>query len=319
MDVFSLVDERTIGTASFGFGIADTVDNYIAAAFVKRGQVPVLGSTYTYVNSALGTTDVVSGATLPTIMKDLAFNNKAIFVPAGYMNGMKNDTVNLKKGQIYGLNAADSNTGEVTESWVLTLMNYYSNISGNNALRSNCFGWDFLLFTNTSVEIYLASEQNAQIGDVLDAVSGDSTKARNGRIGLAARIKTGQVVPLFGVDPANLTITNLAFVLTQGTLVNFTAAGCTGEYKRYNRTTTATIGSIPFTAAPAISCLVYSIEKVVNGIGVPANGTNDATISSTTGTVTFPAAHPTGTTRYIVTVENETGIYGTFKLEVVIV
>ncbi len=337
MDVFSLVDEKTTGSASFGFGISDTIDNYIAAVFVKRGRLPKIGDSYFSVLQD----DTIPAVTIQNfayVLKDLTYGNKAIFVPKGYMNGSKNDTVNLKKGQIYGLNPIDSNLGAVTESGVLTLMNFYNNISGLNALRSDPFGWDIVLVTNTSVEIIYADQYTAQIGDVLDAVSGDSTKARNGRINWLYRGNTGQVVPIFGIHPdqfseyafvddsagAAMQSPRLSFQMTQGTLVNLTAAACSGEYKRFTRGTGSTLSTMQLAFSPAISCVTWEIEKVVNGIGVPANGTNDATVVSTesvvpaTSLVSFPAAHPAGTTRYIVTVRNETGVYGIYKFEVVI-
>lgn len=317
MSLLSLLQPSVIGLGSFSPGINNTKRNYTAAAFVKAGQLPAIGSTYeNTVDGGIGTV-VVSAENLPLVIKDLYKFNKALFFPKTSINGSKEETVNILEGQVYGDAIEDAPTGEITDAYVLTVRNYYQNIDGLNAMRKNPFGYDMVVFTSNTAEIFTAAEHTAQIMRIWDVADGSNTAARNGMIRCGYRGINGQVVPLENIYGSQLA-DDVRFVLTAGSGTNMTLGTCNGDYKRWSRTTTNTVSSIPFTADVNVACKTFSLYRIVNGKPQPSTGATYASIDSLTGTVTFPAGHTLGATKYIVVVKNEVGAWGEYKLEAII-
>lgn len=310
----TLIGVAANGLGSIGTGPASTKRVYRALALVDKGELPAVGASYTLLDSS---TVTVSGATLATVVKDLTYRNKARFFPDGSVKGTKENTVNLTTGEIYGDDTVEGTTGEVTEKFGITFRNFYQNVEGFNAIRANSDKYDVALFTNDTAEIYTRATNNTQIYDVMDSADGDNMKARNGSFGIAARGVSGQVVPLDGVYKADLA-DDLKFTFTVGSLTNLTAGTCSGQYKKYSRTTSSTVSSIPFTVAPSISCITFSLFILTNGVLQPATGATYASINSATGTVTFPSNHVSGETKYVVQVQNEVGVHGEYYLAVTI-
>jgi hypothetical protein len=310
----SLISNVSLGLGSIGIGQRTTNSNTHAIALIKAGSLPVVGATYTLIG-AVETT--VSGSTIASICKDLAYRNLAMFLPETYVNGTKADTVNLVDPEVWGNNSQASLTGEIEEMYTIVFKNFYQNRSGFNTLRKNSEKYDVVIFTNDSAELYYRNTHNVQLLNIKDAADGNSKNKRSGGFDISIRGTSGQVEPLFGVTIAQLA-DDVKFVFTEGTLTNLTAGTCSGDFKKYSRTTGGSISSIAFTVAPTISCVTYYLYQVVNGQNVLSTGSTYASISSTTGTVTFPILHVAGATKYIVVVENEVGVRGEYKLEVTI-
>lgn len=290
-----------------------TLNNYDSALLIKgAGSSPVVGASYTLID---GSTEVtVNAANADVIAKDLATRNLAIFLPQGTINVSKAETENKANPTIYGANNKPSPTGRTVDVFTATFGGYYNSRATMNTLRNNPDGFDIWLFNNEAVEMYTQSEVDVQITNVRDAVAGDNTYGRNGMFDIDVVGEKGQVIPLFGINYAGLK-TAPKFTLTAGTLVNLTAGTCSGDYKRYTRTTTATASSIPFTTAPAVACVTYSLYTYVAGRFIPSTGATYASVDSLTGTITFPAGHVAGSTKYLLVVENEVGVTGEYKLE----
>ena len=312
----NLIGVSANGLGSIGTGPATTKRVYRAVALVDKGELPAVGASYTLVDT---TSVTVSAANIGTVIKDLTYKNKARFFPDGSIKGTKENTVNITTGEIYGDDTVEGVTGEVTEKFGFAFKNFYQNVEGFNAIRSNSDRYDVVLFTNDTAEIYTRADNNVQIYDVMDAADGDNMKARNGSFGIAARGASGQVVPLNGIYKSQLA-DDLKFAFTVGadTLVNLSAGTCSGLYKKYSRTTSSTVSSIPFTVAPSISCITFSLFVLTNGVLQPATGATYASINSLTGMVTFPSNHVAGETKYVVQVQNEAGVHGEYYLAVTI-
>lgn len=293
-----------------------TLNNYDSALLIKgAGSSPVVGATYTLIDGS--TEVVVNAANADVIAKDLATRNLAVFLPQGTINVSKTETENKTNPTTYGANNKPSPTGRTVDVFTVTFGGYYDSIPTMNTLRNNPDGFDIWLFNNEAVEIYTQTEVDVQITNVRNATAGDNTYGRNGMFDIDIVGEKGQVIPLFGINYAGLK-TAPKFTFTPGTLVNLTAGTCSGDYKRYTRTTTATASSIPFTVAPTVACVTYSLYTYVAGRFVPSTGATYASVDSLTGTITFPAGHVLGATKYMVVVQNEVGVKGEYKLEVIV-
>jgi len=234
-----------------------TLNNYDSALLVKgAGASPVVGASYMLID---GTTEVVvNAANVDVIAKDLATRNLAVFLPQGTINVSKAETENKTNPTTYGANNKPSPSGRTVDVFTVTFGGYYDSIPTMNTIRNNPDGFDVWLFNNEAVEIYTQTEVDVQITNVRNAVAGDNTYGRNGMFDIDIVGEKGQVVPLFGINYAGLK-TAPKFVLATGTLNNLTLGTCTGDYKRYTRTTTATIAKLPFTVSPTVSCVLFSV------------------------------------------------------------
>ena len=292
-----------------------TLNNYDSMALIKKGSVPALGGNYTLID---GTTEVVVGAaSADVIVKDLALRNKALFFPHRTVNVSKAETENKVVATVYGANNKAAPTGKTVDVFTVTFAGFYNSRVAMNTLRNNSEAFDVWLFNNESVEMYTQQDFNIQITNVRDAVAGDNTYGRNGMFDIDAVGDKGQAIPLFGVNYSGLREAP-KFTLTPGTLVNLTAGTCSGDYKKYSRTTTNTASSIPFTIDPTVACVTYSLYLYAGGRLIPSTGSTYATVNTATGTITFPAGHVLGVTKYVLIVQNEVGVTGEYKLEVTI-
>lgn len=291
-----------------------TLNNYDSALLIKgAGSSPVVGATYTLIDGS--TEVVVNAANADVIAKDLATRNLAVFLPQGTINVSKAETENKTNPTTYGANNKPSTTGRTVDVFTVTFGGYYDSIPTMNTLRNNPDGFDIWLFNNEAVEIYTQTEVDVQITNVRNGVAGDNTYGRNGMFDIDVVNEKGQVTPLFGINYAGLK-TAPKFTLTPGTLDNLTAGTCSGDYKRYTRTTSGTVASLPFTNAPTVACVTYSLYVYTGGRFIPATGSTYASVNSLTGLITFQSTgHAAGATKYMLVVQNEVGVTGQYKLE----
>lgn len=313
MGLAALLDNSARGLGSHSPGQSDTKRNYYALFLLKKNELPDIGSAYE--NTADGGIGaiIVYPSNLALVCKDLCLFNKGMFYPKKYTQGSKDRTVNITRGQIYADEVAEAPTGEVTEMFHWIDANYYQNIDGWNAIRDNSGEYDAVMFTNNTAEIYRADAHGVQILNIGDESDGNNNATRNGGCDIAIRNQDGQVSPIEGIVKSDLGA--MFFTIQDSTLVNATKGTCSGKYTKFTRTTASTLSSILFTKSAAVTCVTWSIKKLVGTQFVPATDANDATITQG-GLVAFPSAHPAGATKYAVTVVNETGIYGVYYLEI---
>lgn len=310
MAVIDLIGTDANGSGAISSGSGKTKQKYQALALVDKGQLPAVGASYTMIDSS---TVTVGATTIALVVKDLTYKNKSRFIPSGKMNGIKDGTVNMTSGIIYGDDVVEKPTGEITELFTITFENYFQNVEGFNALRINADQFDVVLFTENTAEIYTRASNNTLLSEIMDAADG-SHNSRNGSFKISARGIDGQVVPLKGVLKSQLA-DDVKFVFTQGTLVNLTKGTCNGVFTRYTLTDDETNGTMPLTVAPVVDCGTFSLFKIVSGVYVPSTGSTFCSIT-TNGTVTVPTGHAAGSTKYVAIYQNEVGVYGEYPFEI---
>lgn len=288
-----------------------TANNHVVSVLFKgAGSSPIKGASYT-----LGSDNLIVGPeNAAAIAKDLALKNKAVYFPYGTVNISKSETDNKVLPTTYASNNKPTPTGRIADTFTVTFNGYYDSRELMNTLRSNSDGFDLWLFTNDTVEMYSQVEFDVQITNVRDAVAGDNTFGRNGMFDIDV-VGQGQAIPLFGINYADLK-NSPKFILTTGTLNNLTLGTCSGDYKRYSRTTSGTIAKLPFETTTNSACVTYSLFVYVSGKFIPATGSTYASVNTLSGEITFQATgHTTSPTKYLLRVENETGVRGEYKLE----
>lgn len=293
-------------------GKNDTVSTYIAAVIVDAGAVPADGATYTTIGSS---TITVSTSTIPDVLRDLAFRGRALFFYNGSVKGSKALPTEMQESDNFGLYMQAKTTGAVGETVELIIKDFYANINGFNRLRTNLQDYDVYFFTSNGLEVITASQNSVQFHSIGHEKAGDNTLIVNGNMSITYRSQTGEIVPRLGVNLASLA-GPLKFALTDGTPTNMTKGACNGKYTIFTEVSGTLASTIPFTAAPAAQCITWQVFRVV-GDSLVAPLATQAFIS-TTGVLNFPTTATAGTERYVVVATNETGVYGEYYLQAVI-
>jgi len=315
----NLIYANLQGAGGLSTGQNRTLNTYVAMAIINKGVLPADGAAYAGdAGGSLVPAGFVNGQWIAKICQDLAIFNKARWLPNGSITGSQAETVNVTEGQIYGLDPADATTGETMDMFDILFKNYFQNRQGLNAIRSRPRDWDIVLFTNNTAEIYRRDGSSTVITKITDTADGTNTTSRKGTISFATRGVDGQVVPLEGINAADLgEVSNVFYTLASGADVNLTAGTCNGDFNRWVRDTTVTLSSLQMVPSFASPCATYSLYRVLaNGTLIPSTGSTYASINTVTGLITFPAAHVLGATKYIAQLQNEVGVHAEYKLEV---
>lgn len=293
-------------------GSPKTRSNIQAIGFIDKNFIPAIGQTLPSGIVIAGSTTVTM-SNMAEVVRRSALNGRGVFFTDPMVNGTRKATP-TKAGSKFGSQVVEEEINEEDVRFDITYAGATQDFNGLRRMRGNS-NRDAFIFTNNTLEIIRADRDNLSITDVDAPFDGDSTKTVVGMFSLNAHL-----MPNFSGDYdffyGNIgdIKTPCQYTITQGTLTALTTSVCNGEYRRY--VATATQGTIAVSTGVTEGCQTWTLFAVVNGVQTPVSGVTQATANVLTGTVTIPTTHATGVTRYVLMVENSSGVWGQFKFEI---